>query len=98
MFFAGWKLVGLGAGIGAAVVFGLVVFVHERRAGRPAAVVRLALVLVGIRAVVGIASGSATAYLTTEIGIDAPVLTRPGLPEDATTLRLLVCRRCLSLP
>jgi hypothetical protein len=59
MFFAGWKLVGLLAGIGAAVVFGLAVFVHERRQGRPAAIVR-----------VGLTSGSASAYLATEIGID----------------------------
>jgi intracellular septation protein A len=70
MFFAGWKLIGLGAGIGAAVVFGLTLFVYERRQGRPAAVVRLALVLVAIRATVGLTSGSATAYLATEIGID----------------------------
>jgi hypothetical protein len=71
MFFAGWKLVGLLAGIAAAVAFGLAVFVHERRQDRPAAVVRLALVLVAIRATVGLTSGSATAYLATEIGIDA---------------------------
>jgi hypothetical protein len=70
MFFAGWKLIGLGAGIGAAVLFGLTMFVYERRQGRPAAVVRLALVLVAIRATVGLTSGSATAYLATEIGID----------------------------
>jgi hypothetical protein len=70
MFFAGWKLFGLGAGIAAAVVFGVAVFVHERRQGRPATVVRLALVLVAIRAIVGIVSGSGSAYLATEIGID----------------------------
>jgi hypothetical protein len=75
MFFAGWKLFGLLAGIGAAIVFGLAVFVHERRSGRPAAVVRLALALVGIRAIVGLTSGSATAYLATEIGIDALLCT-----------------------
>jgi hypothetical protein len=70
IFFAGWKLVGLGAGIGAAVLFGVSLFAYERRQGRPAAVVRLALVLVAIRATVGLTSGSATAYLATEIGID----------------------------
>jgi len=70
MFFAGWKLVGLGAGIGAAVLFGVALFAYERRQGRPAAVVRLALLLVAIRATVGLTSGSATAYLATEIGID----------------------------
>ncbi len=71
MFFAGWKLIGLAAGIAMAVAFGLGVYVHERRQGRPAMVVRLALVLVAIRATVGLSSGSATAYLAQEIGIDA---------------------------
>ena len=71
MFFAGWKLIGLGAGIAMAAVFGLVVYVHERRHNRPAMIVRLALVLVAIRATVGLSSGSATAYLAQEVGIDA---------------------------
>jgi intracellular septation protein A len=70
VFFLGWKLIGLTAGIGMAVLFGLAVFVHERRQGRPAMVVRLALVLVAIRATVGLSSGSASAYLAQEIGID----------------------------
>ncbi|MEA2152737.1 MAG: hypothetical protein QOI18_970, partial [Solirubrobacteraceae bacterium] len=42
VFFLGWKLIGLTAGIAMAVLFGLSVFVHERRQGRPAMVVRLA--------------------------------------------------------
>ena len=70
VFFAGWKLIGLSAGIGMAALFGALVFVHERRQGRPAMVVRLALVLVAIRASVGFSSGSATVYLAQEIGID----------------------------
>ena len=70
IFFIGWKLIGLTAGIAMAVVFGVSVFVHERRQGRPATVVRLALVLVAIRATVGLSSGSATVYLAQEIGID----------------------------
>ncbi len=70
VFFLGWKLIGLTAGIALAAVFGLSVFVHERRQGRPATVVRLALVLVAIRASVGLSSGSATVYLAQEIGID----------------------------
>src|SRR5205085_2275096 len=53
IFFTGWKLIGLTAGILMAAAFGLAIFVHERRAGRPAAVVRLALLLVAIRAIVG---------------------------------------------
>jgi hypothetical protein len=71
MFFAGWKLISLGAGIGMAATFGLLIYVHERRQNRPAMVVRLALVLVAIRATVGVTSGSATAYLAQEVGIDA---------------------------
>jgi Protein of unknown function (DUF3159) len=71
VFFAGWKLISLGAGIALAVAFGLAVYLHERRQGRPAMIVRLALVLVAIRAAVGVSSGSATTYLAQEIGIDA---------------------------
>ena len=69
-FYAGWKLIGLTAGIGLAVAFGVSVFVHERRQGRPAALVRVALALVCLRAVVGLSSGSASVYLAQEIGID----------------------------
>jgi hypothetical protein len=71
IFFVGWKVWGLGVGIAAAILFGLAVFVHERRQGRPAAIVRLSLVLVAIRATVGVVSGSGRAYLATEVGIDA---------------------------
>jgi hypothetical protein len=70
LFYVGWKLFGLTAGIVMALVFGIAVFVHERRAGRPATVVRLALVLVAIRATVGLSSGSPTVYLAQEIVID----------------------------
>jgi hypothetical protein len=47
------------------------VLAHERRRGRPATVLRAALVLVAIRAVVGISSASADVYLAQEIAIDA---------------------------
>jgi uncharacterized membrane protein len=69
-FFIGWKLFGLTVGIALAVVFGVSVFLHERRQGRPAALVRIALVLVCLRAIVGLSSGSASVYLAQEIGID----------------------------
>jgi hypothetical protein len=69
-FFVGWKLIDLTAGILIAAAFGLAIFVHERRAKRPGVVVRVALVLVAIRAIVGFSSGSASAYLAQEIGID----------------------------
>jgi uncharacterized membrane protein len=45
-------------------------FRYERRRGRPGMVVRLALGLVLIRAVVGLISGSASTYLAQEIAID----------------------------
>jgi hypothetical protein len=69
-FFIGWKLIGLTAGIVLAVVFGVSVFVHERRQGRPATLVRVALAVVCLRAIVGLSSGSASVYLAQEIGID----------------------------
>jgi len=70
MFFIGWKLFALGVGIAMAAIFGVCVFLHERHQGRPAMVVRLALVLVAIRATVGLSSGSATVYLAQEVAID----------------------------
>jgi uncharacterized membrane protein len=69
-FYIGWKLIGLTPGIVLAVAFGVSVLVHERRQGRPAALVRVALALVCLRAVVGLSSGSASVYLAQEIGID----------------------------
>jgi Protein of unknown function (DUF3159) len=70
VFYLGWKLIGLTAGIVLALVFGLSVFVHERRRGRPAAFVRMSLFLVVLRAAVGLSSGSARVYLAQEIGVD----------------------------
>jgi uncharacterized membrane protein len=69
-FFVGWKLIGLTAGIVLAVVFGVSIFAHERRQGRRAVLVSVALAVVGLRAVVGFSSGSASVYLAQEIGIN----------------------------
>jgi len=69
-FYIGWKLIGLTAGIAIAVTFGVSIFVLERRQGRPAALVRIALTLVCLRAIVGLSSGSASVYLAQEIVID----------------------------
>jgi intracellular septation protein A len=71
LFFLGWKLAGLAVGIACATVFAAVVYRHERRIGRPALIVRVAFVLVLIRAVVGLTSGSARVYLGQEVVIDA---------------------------
>jgi len=70
-FFVAWKLVGLVAGIAAATLLAALIYRHERRAGRPAMVVRVAFALVLIRAVVGLTSGSARVYLGQEAAIDA---------------------------
>ena len=69
-FFAGWKLIDLTAGILIAAAFGLAIYARERRAGRPGMVVRIALAIVAIRATVGLASGSARAYLAMEVAVD----------------------------
>ena len=71
IFFAGWKLIALSVGIVAATLFAAAIFAHERRNERPAMIVRVALLFVLIRGVVGLSSNSARAYLAMEIGIDA---------------------------
>ena len=70
-FFVVWKLVGLAAGIAAATGFAVLMYRHERRRGRPGMIVRLALGLVLLRALVGLIAGSATVYLGQEVIIDA---------------------------
>jgi hypothetical protein len=70
-FFVGWKLAGLVVGILCATVFALVMYRRERRSGRPAVIVRVALGLVLVRAVVGLISGDAKLYLGQDVVIDA---------------------------
>jgi intracellular septation protein A len=69
-FYAGWKLVGLVAGIALATLLATAIFVHERRSGRPGAIARMSLGLVFIRAGVGLLSGSAKLYLAQDSVID----------------------------
>lgn len=69
-FYAGWKLVGLVAGIGLATAVALGAWRYERRRERPGAVARITLGLVFIRAAVGLLSGSARLYLAQDIVID----------------------------
>ena len=70
-FFIAWKLAGLVVGIFCATAFALVMYRRERRRGRPAVVVRVALGLVLLRAVVGLITGDAKAYLGQDVAIDA---------------------------
>ena len=69
-FFVVWKLIGLVPGIAAATAYALVMYRYERRRERPGMIVRVALVLVFLRATVGLVSGSAKAYLGQEVIID----------------------------
>ncbi len=62
-FYAGLKLSGLGAGMGAAAAASIVVYALERRAGRDGLLVRLSLAFVAVQTLIGVVSDSATAYL-----------------------------------
>lgn len=68
-FYAGLKLSGLVAGMGAAAAASIVVYALERRAGRDGLLVRLSLAFVAVQTLIGVISDSATAYLA------LPVLT-----------------------
>ena len=63
-FYAVWKLSGsVIAGVAAGSVVSLVAFRYERRHSRPGLIARFVLAVVVLQAVVGLATGSATAYL-----------------------------------
>jgi intracellular septation protein A len=63
-FYAGWKLTGnVVVGIALGTVVSLAAYRYERRRGRPGAIAQLVLAFVVLQAVIGLATGSATAYL-----------------------------------
>ena len=63
-FYAGWKLTGnVVVGIALGTVVSLAAYRYERRRGRPGMIAQLALGFVVIQAVIGLATGSAEAYL-----------------------------------
>jgi hypothetical protein len=66
-FYGGWRLSGTGAGITAAAAASLLVYVHERRAGRDGVLVRISLAFVAVQTIVGLLSQSATVYLATPV-------------------------------
>jgi hypothetical protein len=70
-FYVLWKLWGLLPGIVAATAVALLVYRYERQQGRPALVVRIALVFVFIQAVVGLWTGSAEIYLAIPVFVSA---------------------------
>jgi Protein of unknown function (DUF3159) len=67
-FYAGYRLSGVTAGIGASVAASAFVYLYERRAGRDGLLVRIALAWVIVRAAAALLAHSATVYL------GAPVL------------------------
>ncbi|HEV3226744.1 MAG TPA: VC0807 family protein [Acidimicrobiales bacterium] len=63
-FYAGWKATGsLLIGIALGTAFSLGAYRYERRHGRPGAIARLVLAFVVLQAIIGLATGSAKAYL-----------------------------------
>ncbi len=70
-FYAGLRLDGLTAGIAAAAVASLLVYLYERRAGRDALLVRISLGFVVVQSAVGLASNSTTVYLAQPVLITA---------------------------
>jgi hypothetical protein len=63
-FYLGWKLTGnIIVGVVLGTAFAVLAWQYERRRGRPGAIARFVLAIVVVQAIVGLATGSATAYL-----------------------------------
>jgi len=63
-FYAGWKLTGsLLVGVALGTTLSFAAYRYERRHGRPGAIARLVLAFVVLQAIIGLATGSASAYL-----------------------------------
>ncbi|MDX6505744.1 MAG: hypothetical protein QOG06_388 [Gaiellaceae bacterium] len=70
-FYAGLRLDGLAAGIVAAAVASVLIYLYERRAGRDALLVRLSLGFVAVQSAIGLLSHSTTVYLAQPVLIAA---------------------------
>jgi intracellular septation protein A len=71
VFYTGWKLVGLSAGIAAATFLALVAFAWERRRGRTGLMPGIGLGVALVQAVVGLVSGNPRAYLAPPVIVNA---------------------------
>jgi intracellular septation protein A len=71
LFYAGWKLFGLTAGIVAATTVALVIFAWERRHARTGLGASIGLVVALTQAAAGLATGSAVAYFAPGIIVNA---------------------------
>jgi hypothetical protein len=70
-FYVGLKFEGLVAGIAAAAVASVLVYLYERHAGRDGLLVRISLGFVAVQSAVGLAADSTTVYLAQPVLIAA---------------------------
>lgn len=70
-FYVGLRLDGLAAGIVASTAASLVIYLHERRAGREGLLVKLSLLFVVVQSGVGLAANSAVVYLAQPVLVAA---------------------------
>jgi dipeptide/tripeptide permease len=70
-FVIGSAVAGLGAGIGLSAAVSVLVYLHERRSGRDALLIRLVLVFVAVQSVIGLVAHSAIAYLAQPVLFNA---------------------------
>jgi len=70
-FYGGLRLDGLAVGIAASAAASLLVYLHERRRGRDALLVRLSLGFVAVQSVVGLLANSTTVYLAQPVLVAA---------------------------
>ncbi len=71
VFYIGWKMFGLGIGIGAATAMSLLSWRYEKRRDRSARMALFSLGFVLFQATVGLVSGSATVYLAQPVLLSA---------------------------
>src|SRR5580765_1249927 len=71
LFYAGWKLSGLVAGIALSTVASLVAYRWEQAHDRPGLMARLALGFILVQAAIGLAAQSAVVYLAQPVLINA---------------------------
>src|SRR5215813_15480298 len=71
LFYAGWKLSGLTAGILVATAMAVVIFIWERRRSRSGLAASIGLVVALTQAAAGLATGSAVAYFAPGIIVNA---------------------------
>jgi intracellular septation protein A len=70
-FYAGLRLEGLAAGVVAATLASVLIYLYERRAGRDGLLVRISLGFVVVQGIVGLAADSTTVYLAQPVLIAA---------------------------